>query len=388
MILHVISDTGEYLGRLNSFISLTWKEEYQGKGRLAMYCYDNDDTAKLLRQGYILYRADRRTAMEIVRIDRNDQTRQIYVGGYSTLNLLNRRVMTEEYEANVGESSVYGMVAANLRDLPVLNAAEKGYTEALGETVTYKNKRLYDAIMDVCEGTGLGARMTYDPDTKKHTLEVYKGTDHTADSAQPYIASAEFGNLQSLSTSEDDDYYRNTCVVTGTLTGGQTVWVRVYAYEGLEDHPELQREAILDSGLVQREAVTEQIVDTTWSDNWWSSYANQSGSNAGSYSGGYKTIQAAETGAEFAERLCQAGMDKLKEYTQTKSFDAQIDASDYGTLYALGDLITCKSTRYGMEFDARVSSVTEKEEAGNHTISVVLGEPDTDAITGGILLNG
>ncbi len=388
MILHVISDAGEYLGRLNSFISLTWKEEYQGKGRLAMYCYDNDETAKLLRQGYFLYRTDRHTAMEIVRIDRNDQTRQIYVGGYTTLNILNRRVMTEAYEANIGESSVYGMVAANLRALPVLNAAEKGYTDALGEAVTYQNKRLYDAIIDVCEGTGLGARMTYDPDTNKHTLEVYKGTDHTADSETPYIASAEFGNLQSLSTSEDDDYYRNTCVVTGTLAGGQTVWVRVYAYAGLEDHPELQREAVLDSGLIQRGAVTEQIVDTSWSDNWWSSYANQNGTSAGSYSGGYRTIQAAETGAEFAERLCQVGMDKLKEYTQTKSFDAQIDASDYGTLYTLGDIITCKSTRYGMEFDARVSSVTEKEEAGNHTISVVLGEPDTDAITGGILLNG
>ena len=63
MLLHVFSDTGQYLGRINSFISVSWTEEYIGKGKLAMYCYDTDETAKLLRHGYLLYRADRGTAM-------------------------------------------------------------------------------------------------------------------------------------------------------------------------------------------------------------------------------------------------------------------------------------------------------------------------------------
>ena len=131
MLLHVFSDTGQYLGRINSFISVSWTEEYIGKGKLAMYCYDTDETAKLLRHGYLLYRADRGTAMEIVRIDRDDQTRQIYVGGYTTLNPLSRRVVTEAYDANVGESSIYGLLSANLRGLPVANATAKGYTDCV-----------------------------------------------------------------------------------------------------------------------------------------------------------------------------------------------------------------------------------------------------------------
>ena len=45
MLLHVFSDTGQYLGRINSFISVSWTEEYIGKGKLAMYCYDTDETA-------------------------------------------------------------------------------------------------------------------------------------------------------------------------------------------------------------------------------------------------------------------------------------------------------------------------------------------------------
>lgn len=225
MLLHVFSDTGQYLGRINSFISVSWTEEYIGKGKLAMYCYDTDETAKLLRHGYLLYRADRGTAMEIVRIDRDDQTRQIFIGGYTTLNLLSRRVITEPYDANVGETSIYGMLSANLRGLPIVNASAKGYTDALGETVQYSNSLLYESIINVCQGTGLGVRMLFNPDTNKNKLEVYKGADHTVDSASPYIASAEFGNLLALKTSENNDYYRNTLVVTGTLTGGQTVWL-------------------------------------------------------------------------------------------------------------------------------------------------------------------
>lgn len=418
MLLHVFDNSGQYLGRLNSFISVAWTEEYIGKGRLAMYCYDNDDTAKLLRHGYILYRADRGTAMEIVRIDRDDQSRQIYVGGYTTLNLLSRRVITEAYEANVGETSIYGMVAANLRGLPVTNAAAKGYTEELGETVAYENARLYESVQEVCEGTGLGVRMLYDPDTGANTLEVYKGADHTVDSDEPYIASAEFGNLLALKTSEDNDYYKNTLVVTGTLIGGQTVWVRVYA-DGVCNQEAEQRETIWESGLTQREAVTEAIKGSNWSKSdsggyWASKYGGHrnpgdewqedegtskaraaraassepTAEQAAKYSGGYKAIEPEETGEEFADRLAKAGVDKLKEYTKVQNFDAQITAEDFNTLYALGDVITCKSSRYGLQFDARVSSFTEKEEYGKTTLSVVLGTPDENAIKGGILLYG
>ena len=419
MLLHVFSDTGQYLGRINSFISVSWTEEYIGKGKLAMYCYDTDETAKLLRHGYLLYRADRGTAMEIVRIDRDDQTRQIYVGGYTTLNLLSRRVVTEAYDANVGESSIYGLLSANLRGLPVVNATAKGYTEALGETVTYEKARLYESIQEICQGTGLGVRMLYDPDNNKNTLEVYKGADHTVDSASPYIASAEFGNLLSLKTSEDNDYYRNTLVVTGTLTGGQTVWVRVYS-DGVCNKEAEQREAIWESGLTQREAVTEAIKENNWSKPssggsggsggyWASEYgghrdpddpatpskakariANTTSTDDQykKYSGGYKIVEPEETGSEFADRLAKAGVDKLKEYAKVQNFDAQISPSDFGTLYSLGDIITCKSSRYGMQFDARVSSFTEREEFGKTTLSVVLGSPDQNAIKGGILLYG
>lgn len=412
MLLHVFSDTGQYLGRINSFISVSWTEEYIGKGKLAMYCYDTDETAKLLRHGYLLYRADRGTAMEIVRIDRDDQTRQIYVGGYTTLNLLSRRVVTEAYNANVGESSIYGLLSANLRGLPVVNAAAKGYTEAMGETVTYEKARLYESIQEICQGTGLGVRMLYDPDNNKNTLEVYKGVDHTVDSASPYIASAEFGNLLSLKTSEDNDYYRNTLVVTGTLIGGQTVWVRVYA-DGVCNKEAEQRETLWESGLTQREAVTDAIKENNWSkrdDNtpWYIKYGGQTpqedtqtkapkraisvyastDDKYKNYSGGYKIVEPEETGAEFADRLAKAGVDKLKEYAKVQNFDAQISPSDFGNLYSLGDIITCKSSRYGMQFDARVSSFTEREEFGKTTLSVVLGSPDQNAIKGGILLYG
>lgn len=428
MLLHVISDTGEYMGRMNSFISVDWTEEYCGKGKLAMYCYDTDETAKMLRQGYLLYRADRKTAMEIVRIDRDDQTRQIYVGGYTTLNLLSRRVITAAYDANVGESSIYGMVTANLRGLPIEMAESKGLTEELGETVTYENARLYESVQEVCQGTGLGVRMLYDPDTSLHTLEVYKGADHTVDSDEPYIASAEFGNLLSLKTTEDDDYYKNTLVITGTLTGGQTVWVRIYT-DGVCNNEAAQRETIWESGLTQREAVTEAIVDNNWSTPTASSGGSSSGGywataygghrnpgdewtedeasayalrrsvaratsttddveQAKKYSGGYTVVQAAETGAEFADRLAQAGVDKLKEYTRTQNFDAQISPDDFNSLYSLGDIITCKSSRYGMQFDARVNSFRESEEYGKYTLSVVLGTPEIDPVKGGILTNG
>ena len=169
--------------------------------------------------------------------------------------------------------------------------------------------------------------------------------------------------------------------------------------------------------MTQREAVTEKIKGNNWSkrdngDKWWLDYGGTTPTTTApdtgkvatksisiqadtsnddvyaNYSGGYKTIEPEETGAEFADRLAKAGVDKLKEYAKVQNFDAQISPSDFGSLYALGDIITCKSSRYGMQFDARVSSFTEREEFGKTTLSVVLGSPDQNAIKGGILLYG
>lgn len=338
-------------------------------GAFGLYAYDTDDTAQMLRYGNLLYRADRGTCMQIVRIDRDTAKRQIYAGGYTTLYMLSRRVVTSEITVGNAEAGLYQLVSGNLRSLPVLNAASKSLADAL-ESVVYGGERLHSAVQDVCRRTGLGARMRYTPGAATpHTFEVYKGADLTYDGANPYVVSAEFGNLVSMTTTEDGDYYKNCIIAKGKLTGGQEVSVRVLANASTPAADQI--EEVYDTGLVQRAAVTATQAAT----NWWENDTQV-------------VVKQAETKAAFKKRLEDAARGKLAEYTMTRNYNAKIDPADFGTLYNLGDVITCKSTRYGLLFDARVSAFTEAEDFGKRSLSVVLGTPEIDYIKGGIIKNG
>lgn len=78
------------------------------------------------------------------------------------------------------------------------------------------------------------------------------------------------------------------------------------------------------------------------------------------------------------------------QYTDGANFRAGIstNSSVEAQIAERNGMKTIYTIVHGMQFDARVSSFTEREEFGKTTLSVVLGSPDQNAIKGGILLYG
>ena len=97
-----------------------------------------------------------------------------------------------------------------------------------------------------------------------------------------------------------------------------------------------------------------------------------------------------EGGEDFAamkKRVISDAMDTLKEQIRRKSFTVTIDPEDFGRLYDMGDIVSCVSIRYGVEFNARVTGIKYTLDATGEKTEVTLGEPILTALEA-LKLNG
>ena len=78
---------------------------------------------------------------------------------------------------------------------------------------------------------------------------------------------------------------------------------------------------------------------------------------------------------------------ELEKYISRQSFSVVVDASEFGVLYNLGDIVSCSSVRFGVRFNARVTGISYKMDATGEQTSIHLGEPILTAI-GELKLNG
>ena len=339
MILHVLDENLTYKGRLESYKSLKWKEQYQGEGGFTLVVDDTDRNAALLQHGYLLYRADRKTAMHVVNVVRSTKQRTITAGGYTELCILERRAMMKPYTVSNAESSIYGVATENLRGLPVEMAESQGFADVWEGLL--EEMSLSDAVYSVGKYSGLGVKMVVDVNNKKSILTVYKGADKTYNPATGgRVFSHEYGNLRELTITEDDDLYKNVAIVRGLGRDEQVKELVIGAVDGLD----------------RREMLVK--------------VANQSSK---------------QTDDEYIAEMRSAGENALLKQRKVQTFEAEISPKDFGTAYDLGDIATCNAKRYGLRFDRRITEFTQTVENGVSKIVFTLGEPTityAESITG------
>lgn len=342
MILHVLSGDFEYRGRLQNFKSLRWEEKYSDKGKFTLILDDTDKNAALVQKGSIFYRADRKTAMIAVDVVRNGERRTITINGYSTLHILDRRVIKGLLSVTNIESGIYKAVSDNLRSLPrVTLAASKGYTAA-GE-LEFEDAEMIKSISAMCAEGDMGVRMLMDNDNKTHVFEVYQGEDKSyVDGVGGVVFSSEFGNLITLTVEEDDDIYKTVAIVRGERNDDNktSVYVEVGTATGYD-----RRELMVKAN--------QQKVD--------------------------------QTNAQYTTYLKSEGRKALVKHYEVLTFKAQISPNAFGVDYDLGDKVTCKSTRYGLRFDTRITAFVETIEGGAQNISLTLGQPTITFLQGAII---
>lgn len=199
-----------------------------------------------------------------------------------------------------------------------------------GGTMTFQStyKPLMDELESLSEVSGLGTAVKFDAHNKKEVFEVLEGVDRTYDNGvnQPYIFSKKFDNVVKRNYTKSNIGHKNMAYV-----GGQG--------------EEADREIVLIndnlSGYDRREVF----------------------------------IDARDIGPDSETTLADRGAVKLAEYPETLSFEAEVLARDYRTMWDLGDIVTIMDDEVGIIQNQRIIEVKETYETGGIKIEPTFGQP-------------
>lgn len=343
MELHVFDPSFRYRGRVQNWINMTWTEEYRGEGKFTLTTYDTDQYAELLRQGYFFFRTDRPVAMMAVKVERNTDDNTITVCGYTTLHLLTRRIIDLPHEFVNIESGIYTMIKKDLRGLPgVVTAPVKGLTAEFKCNI--EGVVLLDGVFEMLNESSYGIRANFDYANKRHVIEVYDGVDRTYDSQHGgTVFSQEFGNLKSLTVEQDDDLYKNVAYVTGSSDN--------------------------DPATVYYQYVSPYAGEQA---NWREMLVSGENQESG------------ESIEEWQDRQEQIAKKALQGYKSALAFEVELGSGVFGEKYDLGDKVTCKSKRYGLQFDTQIMEYQYSYKQGVEKVKVVLGDRPLDYVQSSI----
>lgn len=352
MILHIFDQQFNLIGMLDNYISLIWTEDYYNRGSFTLVCVDNKENIDLLQMNYYIYQPGKNTAMVIRYLKYESEVSRIEANGYTTLDLLSRRIVFPVQTVYNVETGMYALVERLLKgsesDRNIGNFTTARITGGLqGYTYTHETQftgtDLLEALTTLGEESGLGFYMAFDWRNKRHVFTVYQGKDRTFGQKEntPAIFSAEFVNLKSMIIIDDMSIFKNVAYVAGAGEGIARKYVVVGNAEGLDRY-----ELYVDARDLQQE------------------YTDDNGN------------EVSLTDAQYVTLLSSRGLQKLNEHLRAKSFNGEVDAFDFGKEYYLGDKISAKSTQYNSRIDARIMQYTEVTENNQTKLSVSLGIPE------------
>lgn len=322
-------------------ISIQLTEYYNDIGKMILVVPIDDYNIRAIQVGGILYRTETETSHIIQNVKYDADQSRITATGYTTNWLLNKRVIASLYAMTNIEAGAYAIVNENMRGFSNITvASSKGFSDTTS-AILYGGQ-LLDSLIPIFSAANIGQRMTWNPDTLGHVFEVYKGRDLTS-GIHAVVFSEEQGSAQSLVITDDNSTFKNVAYVTGKLDND-----------------------------------TEIVVVT----------GNASGDDRYEHWDGGSTRQEdGETETAFRARLAEIGAQKLAERIRRQTFSVIIDPSDYGYAFQLGDVVSCVSVRFSMQFNARISGVKYTMDSKSTGIELILGDPILTAI-GEMKLNG
>ena len=351
MVLFIYNQAFTLIGVIDNYTSLQWAEDYAGHGFLELVCRDTEKNIELLQQGNYVHQKGKRTAMVIRYIEKQSDLHQVTVTGYTTIDLVHQRIIFPVQTINNFEAGMYALVerflagsesdrnVETITTARIVNGGVSGFPYS--RETQFTGTELLEALSSLSEESGLGFYMAFDPDNKRHVFTVFQGIDHThkpgrALAIKPFAA--EYGNLANITITDDMIDFVNVAYVAGAGEGIQRKHVVVGTatgidrFEGFADRRDLQQEYVDDDG--------QEITLTD---------------------------------AEYDAILEAAGIQYLNEHVHAQSFTGIVDAKDI--LCALGDMVTCISSRYKVRLDTRISREEEVTENNIKTLHLTFGTP-------------
>lgn len=321
--------------QLTHAISVQMSTYYNEIGKLQIVASASDYNIKALKKGNILFDTYRGTTYIIVNTKCDTTDNRITANGYTADWLLNKRIVASSYNVSNIESGVYDIVNTNLRGLTKISTAEvKDLPETYSGDAVYGGQ-LLDAIMPVLEYGELGHRMVWDYDNLAWTFEIYKGNDLTS-GIHAIAFAEEQGTCTDLVINEDSSTFKNYAYVKYRLSN--------------------DTEPIATVGSAEGDNRFEKWFDTSVSQ------------------------EQDESADACKQRAVAYATMELGKYINRQSFSVTIDAAELGTLYNIGDIVSCVSIRFGVSFNARITGVTYKLDATGEKTEIILGDPILTAL--------
>lgn len=321
--------------QLTHAISIQMTVYYNDIGKLQLTVPASDYNIQALKTGNILYDTLRGTTYIIVDTKCDTTDNRITANGYTTDWLLNKRIVASSYNVSNIESGVYAIVNDNMRGLTKINtAAVKGLTENYSGDAVYGGQ-LLDAVIPLLDYGELGHRMVWDFDDLSWTFEIYKGNDLTS-GIHAIAFAEEQGTCTDLVINEDTSTFKNFAYVTYRLSD--------------------ETEPVATVGTATGDDRFEK---------WFETSVSQ---------------EQEESEDDCRKRAVAYATMELGKYINRQSFNVTIDASELGTLYNIGDVVSCVSIRFGVSFNARITGVKYKMDATGEKTEIVLGDPILTAL--------
>ena len=315
-------------------ISIQMTAFYNDIGKIALIVPIDDYNINALELGGIIYDTERDLSYTIQYLKYDTDTNRINCNGYTCNWLLNKRCEISHRTVTNVESSVYAAVTENLRGLsPVTIDQSKGLTETAD--AEWYGGQILDNIISVLDTVELGHRMKWDAVNMQHVFEVYKGNDLT-NGIHAVVFSDEQGTAENLAIIDDVSAMKNFVYVPAQLTTD--------------------------------EEILETYGDVTGNDRyeyWLNSSTRQTNE---------------ETESDLRFRIKGEAAAEIARCPRRQNFTVDIDASDYRKIYNLGDKVACVSTRFGVQFEARITGVKYRLDVTGAKTSITLGKPALTAL--------
>lgn len=371
MEIRVFSTEVEPLGAIDEISSLLWVTKYFDVGTFSLLAPITENNSKLLKRGNIITKHDgrrevvtedgkiwRRAAqITYVHITKDENgLEQLEAQGYMLSRWLSKRCITPQIvKTDTNQALINFMVEKNCGSQAGSRRKFQRFSilpqeKVAGTLVEYANVAYADLGAEV-KGRAQAGKLGYDilinEREKLYGFYLYKGKELTAKNSEgntPCIFSRDFDNVDEQEYTDSIENCKNFIYVQG-------------AAEDNETPPVVTVDAAGASGLELEEVFCEAT------------------DIARKYQEGETEITIPLS--TYLAMLRTRGNAELENYGEAVSFVSTISTNSnlkYKSDFDLGDRITCKEVKWGIQIDARITEVLETYQKGEETIEATFGD--------------
>lgn len=359
MLINVFDKDLNRMGVAEELTCLIWRRRYWECGSFAMQLPVTEKHAALMRKGNIImpHGYDEAGVIQYVHIRKDSEgLEQIEVQGKFLPRWIGKRIVIDQVVETAAspEAIVRRIAEENVispkdaaRKIEQISSTEAEPTGILMEYTSEMNANALSEIEYVCRAAEVGFRVRTDARNRANTLVVYAGRDLTAGNAhgnKPCIFAQEYDNIIEQAYTIDDEDARNMAYVGG---------------EEDDENPRVIVQVGAERAGLERDEMFVEAVDIG------KSYVNEDGAEI--------TL----SDAEYRDMLIQRGKSDLAQRAEVLEFDSRVSPASnlvYREDYDVGDVVTCRNKRWGVQANVRITEVIETYQTGETEIEVIFGQ--------------